>query len=290
MSGHYRMHRGWMDNPALGGDREPFCRRAAWAWLIENAQWKAAKINIGGRTETIERGQLCHSYRHLAATWKWSICKVQLFIEHLKNSTMIKTEVNTGRLIITICNYERYQAPLDASNTPDNTVENTAAVREQYESKESKKQEYTNGPVSVCVGADSACAREERTHSSPPGSGNVVPIGSGPKIAPLPDGWTLPDEWREWALSIGWEHFEISADRFAAHWISKRDRMDRDAANSAAAWFVHWQGWVKLDQKRGRNYGAGNYTNRKRDGGLAAVARADCEASFGDTQGRTDDW
>lgn len=180
------MHRGWMDNPALGGDREPFCRRAAWAWLIENANWKVAKVDAGGTTVVVERGQLCASFRYLSKAWGWSLGKVQLFIDRLKTDTMINTAVNTGRMIITICNYEKYQATIETANTPSNTVANTPPIREQYESKkESKKEEYTNGPASN--------SRHTHTEPSPAlraGGGKVAFLGSrirldGKKVAEL---------------------------------------------------------------------------------------------------------
>jgi hypothetical protein len=43
-------------------DGEPYCRRAAWAWLIEHAVWKP-RITIvsGGVPVALERGQLCRS-------------------------------------------------------------------------------------------------------------------------------------------------------------------------------------------------------------------------------------
>jgi hypothetical protein len=57
------MYRGWMEHEVFG--HEPFSRRDAWVWLIENAAF--------ADNQRLKRGQLCHSYRHLAATWKWGI-------------------------------------------------------------------------------------------------------------------------------------------------------------------------------------------------------------------------
>ena len=36
--GYYRMARGWLGHPVLQG--EPYDRRSAWAWLIEEAKWQ----------------------------------------------------------------------------------------------------------------------------------------------------------------------------------------------------------------------------------------------------------
>ena len=293
MTGHYRMHRGWMDNPALGGDREPFCRRAAWAWLIENANWKAAKVDAGGTTIVVERGQLCASYRYLSKAWGWSLGKVQLFIDRLKTDTMINTAVNTGRMVITICNYEKYQATVETANTPSNTVVNTAAIREQYETKEGKKEIYKNGGDTGCVDANPprAHTREAPPVSSETKSSNVVPIkpDRSREVLPLPDGWLLPDEWRAWAISVGWSDPDGSAERFLTHWLGKRDRGDRDAANSEAVWRRNWEGWIKGDLKRGHGHGAGRYDRKRRaNGDLASVVLADLPGWVGYAEGGSD--
>ena len=49
------MHRGWMDNPVLAWGRDPFCRRAAWVWRIEEAAWADRRVSLGGKTVTIHR-------------------------------------------------------------------------------------------------------------------------------------------------------------------------------------------------------------------------------------------
>lgn len=303
-NGYYRMHRGWMDNPALGGAREPFCRRAAWAWLIENAQWRAAKIDIGGRTETVERGQLSYSFRYLAKAWNWSIHRVQLFIERLETDTMINTATGTGRLIITICNYEKYQASADFSGTASGTVVDTLRVRDGYESKESNNTEHKNG-VDSGVFVDSnpprghAHACEENTPPPPPPvhdqdqerdqvQRSVIPFESP---FPLPDDWRAPPEWIEWARSLGHPDPEYAESRFREYWLGKRDRRASDALNTARSWARYWRGWIERDLKVGVIYGTGRNTDqRRRDGGLAAVILSDIERGFGNAKGGSDGW
>jgi hypothetical protein len=288
MSGYYRMHRGWMEHPALGGEREPFCRRAAWAWLIEHANWKAAKVDVGGKTATVERGQLCYSYRYLADAWNWSIGKVQLFLGRLKTDTMIDTSANTGRLVITICNYEKYQAALDAANTAEQAVANTASIRRQYESEEGKKERKDKGRDSCESGESSAHAREgapEAAAEPVPETGrNVVTLNPG--RFPLSPNWQPPQDWLRDAAELGAIDPRLSAIRFRNHWLVKRTP---DAVKTTAEWKFAFESWIAQDvlkQKErgydGRNArygsqysgsGAGGSRSERRDPASAVLDR-----------------
>lgn len=133
MTDHYQMQRGWLDNPALQGG--PFDRRSAWAWLIEKANWKPGPYPAGGCTIDVERGQLCHSYRYIATAWGWSVGAVQRFINRLKTDTMVDTQTVGGRLVITICNYNKYQASCRPKNTATDTPADTTPIRDRYRAK-----------------------------------------------------------------------------------------------------------------------------------------------------------
>jgi hypothetical protein len=139
-TGFYLMHRGWMDAPALGGKREPFCRRSAWCWLIEEACFEDARVDLNGRTVTLQRGQLAHSIRFMAEAWNWKRSAVERFIERLRTETMIETATETGRLIISICNYSRYQAKPGFTETVTGTPAGTRARHERDTSETNKNQ------------------------------------------------------------------------------------------------------------------------------------------------------
>jgi hypothetical protein len=123
-SGYYRMHRGWMDKRIF--EREPYCRRAAWAWLIENAMFADSK--------DLSRGQLRHSLRYLGSVWGWPEAKVRRFLSALSGRhngqncrslagiepNMIRCVTDAGKTLITICNYDKYQAEICVSDAlPD---------------------------------------------------------------------------------------------------------------------------------------------------------------------------
>lgn len=112
MSGYYRMARGWQDHPVL--NREPMCRRAAWAWLIEEAAWEPTSIRVAGKVIDLARGELSCAQRVMADAWGWTLGKCQRFLAELVREEMISIGHAAGRessrIIVTICNYERYQA------------------------------------------------------------------------------------------------------------------------------------------------------------------------------------
>jgi hypothetical protein len=100
-----------MDHRVFG--TEPYSRRAAWCWLIEHAVFRPTKIFIAHAPVTLERGQLSFSLRYLAEAWRWSKSSVSRFIIELNNETMIGTMNFRKQLIITICNYDKFQSALD---------------------------------------------------------------------------------------------------------------------------------------------------------------------------------
>jgi hypothetical protein len=115
-----------MQHPALGGEREPYCKRAAWCWLLEHAAWKPMPFDVAGRTIILQRGQISASIRGLADAWGWRKDSTARWIERLKTETLIETDIATGRMLITICNYEhivgRPQETATGIATADETV------------------------------------------------------------------------------------------------------------------------------------------------------------------------
>jgi len=116
-AGYYRMERGWQDHELFEGER--YCRRAAWEWLIAHAVWRRTTVTIRGTLIALERGQLCFSLRYLAEAWGWTISQVRGFLAALAKRNMIRTAYSigaaAGRLIITVCNYDRFQGRREAA-------------------------------------------------------------------------------------------------------------------------------------------------------------------------------
>lgn len=118
-SGHYRMARGWQNHEAFEGD--PYSKRDAWVWMIERAAWKATRHRIEGKFVPIERGQFTASMRTMADAWGWHRNRVQRFLALLASDGMIGTEAGTGKTVVTIRNYNTYQAEPSTDGTDAGT-------------------------------------------------------------------------------------------------------------------------------------------------------------------------
>lgn len=178
--GYVRAYRSRFDHPLF--EDQPYCKIAAWDWLIAAACWKPQLFDIRGKTVELKRGQLCVTVRQLADKWKWPKTLVERFLKRLKIETMIETESGTGRTIITICNYERYQFDPEADGTAQGTPDGTKSGQKwdiKEKGKESKKKDSMSDPDSGELFGDTA-------------SPDVVP----PDPAPPPQAFEAI--WREW--------------------------------------------------------------------------------------------
>ena len=142
MSGWYLMHRGWMDNPVFRN--EPYGRRDAFVWLIENAAHKPTRITTPKGEIELDRGQLSYSLRYIAKAWRWDEAKVRRYFISLEKCKIIDAETDAGQTKITICNYGRYQAfakAADAANDAEATQDRRRSDANKKELKELKEKE-----------------------------------------------------------------------------------------------------------------------------------------------------
>jgi hypothetical protein len=108
------MNRAMFDHPIFAANPD---RVAAWAWMIAKAAWKDTKQDAGGKVVTVKRGQLLTSYRQMSKSTGVSIKALRTLIERLQGEAAIGTETGTGRLLITIRNYDKYQASGEGGGT-----------------------------------------------------------------------------------------------------------------------------------------------------------------------------
>lgn len=143
MSGYVRIHRSLIGHPAFRNDAEAM----AFAWIVAKAAWQPTKVRYKGRDYTLERGQLAVSIRDFASLMDrpkgWAERLLSRLIEHgmiaKKSGTQVGTQVGThgGTVggtppdIITVCNYEEYQARGLRSETLNETPRRTAAGQRQ---------------------------------------------------------------------------------------------------------------------------------------------------------------
>lgn len=125
MSGWYAMKRGWLEHEMFEPEGR-WSRAEAWVWMVEAAAYKPTVIDIGGKPYTVPRGAICHSLRFMATRWRWSTKAVQNFLRDLEAHGVVRSEVvkgghggETRRTQVSLCNYEKYQAPRNTKETQE---------------------------------------------------------------------------------------------------------------------------------------------------------------------------
>lgn len=159
MSGYVAMARDWQDHDLFEGDE--FSRRDAWAWLIAQAAWKPTLVRVKGSKVELKRGELCFSQRFLASKWGWSKSRVERFLSLLCDEGMITARskigattshtadhpAGQGQRIITICNYDKYQAsqtPQRGNNGPPSGTKSGQSRTTERTKEEEIKNSDTN--------------------------------------------------------------------------------------------------------------------------------------------------
>lgn len=220
MSGFYLMHRGWQDNPIF--KPEPFTEREAWEWIIANAAWKACRVRIKSIMVDVERGQLAASLRYMAEKWQWLEPRVRRFLGRLEKEGMIGCVADAGVNVVTVCNYDEYQAPsniidaqTDAASTQDRRSID-ANKKEDNKYNKGERRDLTVDPTDQP--SESGLAVGLPANDNPPEKPAKQKRGTR-----VPDG-DLPEEWaveanhtREKAgmpllgrraLAVRWEAFQ----------------------------------------------------------------------------------
>ena len=136
---------------------EPFTRGQAWVDLILLAAHKASYTRIRGVRVDVERGQLATALRFLATRWRWSVGKVQRFLDELETDKQIGTQKNNVSTTITITNYDTYQGNEYADDNADGTQIDTQTstqtgtqteqIQEGKELKKEKKVKKGDTPL-----------------------------------------------------------------------------------------------------------------------------------------------
>lgn len=81
-----------------------------WLDILMLAAWEDRQTLVGKRLVDVKRGQLIASLSYLCARWKRSRNMVEPFLNMLIEEKMITKDVANNIAIITVTNYERYQA------------------------------------------------------------------------------------------------------------------------------------------------------------------------------------
>lgn len=175
-TGYIRLYRTLLGHPAFRNDGEAM----AFAWMILRASWRPVQVRYKGQRVALERGQLAISVRDLAEKLDRSKGWVERFFKRLKSETMIETCSKTGPNVITICNYNDFQAEQDSGKTPDGTESETdpRQCRDTEQRREKGKNIYSlEAEASNAAKRGEIPRRCKTDHSDqPPAPGGPVQI------------------------------------------------------------------------------------------------------------------
>jgi len=134
--------RGVHNHPIVGA-RKPYSDFEAWLWLLFEAAWKPRRVTVsnGRALEVIElqRGQLSHSLRFMAAAWGWSVKRVRTFLRRLEMDNQVTTQTGTLQTFVSVCNYDLYQTPQGREETQTGTQTGTQRKRNGHKEEQGNK-------------------------------------------------------------------------------------------------------------------------------------------------------
>lgn len=114
--GYVAISRTIFDHPEFKENR-PLTRLEAWQWLIGKAAWKPRTQRFRHQSVRLDRGQMTASIRSIGQAWHWPKSNVARWLHRLaaldmlglqKTGTAPGTVSGTARLVITICNYDKF--------------------------------------------------------------------------------------------------------------------------------------------------------------------------------------
>lgn len=128
----------------------PFSHGQAWLDLLMLAEYKPGKELFRGGFYELQPGQLVTSDQVLADRWGWTRKRARLFLKRLKNDEMLDYRRDNRKSIITICNWESYQANNNGEDTTEGTSE--GQQREQLRGQQKIQQNPNNCNALSIVG------------------------------------------------------------------------------------------------------------------------------------------
>lgn len=215
-AGYVKIHRRLLGHHAFRNDSEAL----AFAWMVTKASWKDTRVRYKEHNIVLRRGDLAVSIRDLATTLDRPKGWIERLLIRLKNETMIETRRaeggRTAPLVITIRNYDVFQASQDSDRTPSETPDRTRGGTQtgQRPDREQGIEEYKN--------------KEERVLRARKLPEGFEPKDGSGKMAEVAARWTPDRRAKE-------------LERWRAHHIAKGTTMkDWDAA---------WQTWIGNSEK-----------------------------------------
>ena len=225
-----------------------FSKAEAWIWLLCEARWKDWREDIGGKTVTINRGQVPHSLRFMATAWGWSKGGTERFLNRLKIEAMIGTISIGGQNVITICNYNTYQS-YEKYRTEKVGTDNGTELGQSWDR------------VGTELGQTITPETPETPDESLEGASKKTPKR---KATRLPEDWILSVADRQYAIDQGVDPDKTLED-FKDYWISKSQNATK------LDWSRTWKSWCRKSWNKENGKSDNDTVGRGLAAGLAKL-------------------
>ena len=119
MSGFAMLHRTLLDHPAFRNAAEAM----AFGFMVMRASWRPTVVRYKGHRIELQRGQLALSQRDMAVAMDRDKAWIERLWKRLRSEAMIEVRSEAGVAVITICNYDKYQAVSPTGEAADEARE-----------------------------------------------------------------------------------------------------------------------------------------------------------------------
>jgi len=117
-------------------ERKPWCDGYAWSYLYSRANFRPTIVNFRNQYIHVERGQFVTSKSKLQVLFGWSKKRVNSFLTSLEVGGMSTTRTTNRFIIITICNYGKFQSTEDEKGSAEGPTESQQRATDKNEKKE----------------------------------------------------------------------------------------------------------------------------------------------------------
>jgi len=144
MQGWVPIHRQLNDN-WLWKDK-PFSKGQAWIDILLRVNHKPAKVPIGNQVIEVKEGQTIWSVKDMADKWGWSRKKVDNFLKVLQTELQITKKSTTKYTLLTVANWELYQAEEQQKNINGTSKEHQRNTNNNDNNNNNEKDKKNSAP------------------------------------------------------------------------------------------------------------------------------------------------
>ena len=163
--GWIKFHREWLDNPIIAKDKDYL---AVWAYLMLSATHTEKSVQFSNKIITLKAGQLLTSFREIEKKLDIHRCKITRIFTWLKSETLIKTETDNLKTLVTIEIRDTSQSQDKTQNeTLSRHNQDTEQDRENEKEKRSKREKEKEKEINKNEKREEVCVYKGNTHGKP---------------------------------------------------------------------------------------------------------------------------